>query len=600
MELNPDTAGHDPVVPAALVAATMLILPDLQTQPWWLVLPCLICLILRWHTLAVVLLLVAMSYADTWVTGAYYTSLVLLLLTRMYSDSSASSTVRLASALRQVLLALPLLIVIILLAIGAGWSGQRLPSQSMTGVSDSMTPGSVSELVNDGDLAMRVRFAGDSSPLPRQDLYWRGIVLEDFDGHTWSRSNRLRFDLDPLPAEGVQGLTYEVTLEPSFQFWLYGLHQAYTSRAQSFRDERGMLVTSDMLRQRVRYAVTSIEPPVDLSFDDETRRRNLAVPASSNPRTQQWVGNLRAAYPDDRDFTTAILRHFSEQPFFYTLTPARGSGDQIDDFMFGSRQGYCEHYAGALTFILRVAGIPARVVAGYQGGDFNPITGHWTVNQYNAHAWVEAWLPDSGWQRLDPTTAVAPERIDQGIDAWLASLSNSTDTMLDRGTRQRLWLATYPGYQSMSHSWDALQFSWNMGVYDSEGNLRSDDLNDWLAGHGLSRLPIWLLAALLVFVGVRASLSGRQARSRQSPVIREYQRLDSRLRKLGLARRPAETMAAHLERVGTDKASQAEAWKKLGSDFTEAEYRDGMIDRRTIRRRIRRLLPRALFRSADS
>lgn len=575
--------GQDLVIPAALLAAIALILPSLQTQPWWLILPCLICLILRWRIPAFALLFAAMSYADTWATGVYYLGLSLLLLMRMHSNPSARSGTQLVGALRQVLLSLPLLVVIVLLATGARWTDQRTPAQTATGVSDTMTPGSVSELINDGNLAMRVRFTEDGPAVQTQDLYWRGLVLEDFDGRTWSRSNRLAFDLEPLPAELTQRLQYLVTLEPNRQFWLYGLHQAYTSRSRTYRDARGVLVTADMVRQRVRYPVTSIAPPPELMIGAETRLRNLAVPDGSNPQTRQWVNNLRMQLADNREFTAAVLRYFNEEAFFYSLTPALNTEIQVDDFLFNTREGFCEHYAGALTFVLRAAGIPARVVTGYQGGDFNPITGHWSVYQYNAHAWVEAWFADSGWERLDPTAWIAPERINLGIDAWLASLSFSTDMTLHSDIRQRLQRAAIPGYQSVRNSLDALQYSWNLSMYDNEGNLRTEDLNDWLTDQGLANLPVWLLAALLVFVGIRAMWSGKWQRQKQSPAMREYLRLDSRLHKMGLGRRRSETVVVHLQRVGELRPDIADQCDKLGMILSEAEYRAGVLDQAEVR-----------------
>lgn len=589
--------SQDLVIPAALIAAIALILPALQAQPWWLILPCLICLILRWRTLAFVLMFAAISYADSWAAGLYYLGLSLLLLMRMHSNPVAGSVTQLTGALRQVVLSLPILVVIVMLAAGARWTDQRTPAQTSTGVSDTMTPGSVSELINDSNLAMRVRFTEGSSDLQPQDLYWRGLVLENFDGRTWSRNSRLVFDLDPLPAEVAQRQQYLVTLEPNRQFWLYGLHQAYTPRPRTYRDARGMLVTADMVRQRVRYPVTSITPPPELVLSDESRDRNLALPlpADSNPQTRQWVSELRLDYVDDREFTSAVLRHFNDEAFFYTLTPALNTEVQIDDFLFNTREGFCEHYAGALTFMLRAAGIPARVVAGYQGGDFNPITGHWTVYQYNAHAWVEAWFADSGWERLDPTAWVAPERISLGIDAWLESMLVDSENNPGRDIRQRLQLAAIPGYRSVRHSLDALQYSWNLSMYDNAGNLRTDDLNDWLEQQGLGNLPVWLLAALLMFVGMRATWGGRQRRHRLSPAVREYLRLDARLGKMGLGRRPSETMKAHMERVGDNCPGTSDRWQKLGLMLSEAAYGSEMADKADIREMTNELIIASRF-----
>lgn len=593
----PDSAaGPDLLIPATLMAAIALILPPLQTQAWWLILPCLICLILRWHSIAFVLLFASITYADSWWTGGYFLGLTVLLMMRMHSNPGAGNRARLVSVLRQLVLAAPILLIILalMLAAGARWSSRDTGNRAATGISETMTPGTVSELINDSNLAMRVRFSDNPEPLPAQDLYWRGIVMEDFDGRSWSRHNRLDFDLDPVPANvNMQDrLSYLVTLEPSRQFWLYGLHQAYATRPQTFRDTRGMLITSDMVRQRVRYPVTSIVPPAEQSLSEESRQRNLAIPADSNPQTRQWVNELRRNHNDDRAFAQAVLQHFNQQEYYYTLTPELSSQHSVDDLMFNNREGYCEHYASAMTFILRAAGIPARVVAGYQSGEFNPITGHWTVYQYNAHAWTEAWFPDSGWQRLDATAAIAPERIQSGIDAWLAALNSNELNELDRDTRLRLQLAAIPGYQSARSTLDALQYGWNLSMYDNEGNLRTEDLSAWLDRQGLGNLPVWLLALLLVAVGVRAMWGSQRERQRLSPAMRVYLRLDARLRKQGLGRRPGETITAHLGRVGAMVPEDGSRWRELSRTLTEAEYGAGESVGRDIRAEIRELVKR--------
>jgi len=579
MDVNVAVNSHKPdlVIPATLVAALALILPPLQTQAWWLILPSLICLVLRWQVFAFVLLFSAMTYADSWGAGVYFLAVSLLLLMRMHSNPAADIRAQLFGVLRQLLLALPILLVIMLLMLAAGnrWSAGGAPNRAGTGISESMTPGSVSELANNRALAMRVRFEGDGgADLQPQSLYWRGLVLEDFDGRSWTRNYRLELDLEPIPAivPSQQRVQYQVTLEPTRQSWLYGLHEAHTGRPQTYRDVRGMLITTEVLRQRVRYPLTSITPQAQQTLNIEARERNLALPAGSNPETRQWVDTLRSQFPDDRELSAAVLHHFNEQAFYYTLTPALTGQHSVDDFLFGTRQGFCEHYAGALAFVLRAAGIPARIVVGYQGGDHNPITDHWSVYQYNAHAWVEAWLPDNGWSQLDPTAYVAPDRILLGMDAWLASLDDGSQRWLRPATRLRLQLATIPGYHSVRNIRDSLQYGWNLGLYDSEGNLRSEALNERLEAQGLGNLPLWLLAALLLLVALRALWLGRRRQHKLSPAMRQYRRLDARLRKLGLQRRPSETILAHLTRVAEKKPEEKDHWQALAAQLTAAEY----------------------------
>lgn len=589
MGMNTQAAGAQPnkadlVIPATLMAAIMLILPPLQAQPWWLVLPCLICLILRWPLFAFALLFGAMTYADNWLVAVYYLGLSLLLLMRMHTNRGASSLVQLGSALRQFLFALPIFLVLLvsMIAAGARWSERSSVNSAATGVSETMTPGEVSELVNDRDLAMRVRFTESeaSEQLEAPDLYWRGLVLEDFDGRTWSRHMPLQLTLGPIPGDvAVQDrLQYLVALEPTRQFWLYGLHQAYTMLPQAYRDERGVLVSNNQIRQRLRYPVTSIPPTPELQLDRRTRERNLALPEGSNPQTRQWAEALRSQQADDQAFTQAVLRLFNEQEYFYTLTPPINSEHSVDDFLFNTQQGYCEHYAGAMAFILRSAGIPTRIVTGYQGGQYNALTAHWSVYEYNAHAWIEAWYPDTGWQRLDPTAYIAPERILLGMDAWLSTLSSEARSGLDTDTRVRMRLAEIPGYQSVRTALDALDFGWTLSMYDNEGNLRTEDLSDWLQRQGLGNLPLWLLALLLLAVGARAMWGSQLKSQRKSPTVRNYLRLNAKLQKHDLGRQPGETMAAHLERVGKNMPGNFDQWQKLGIMYSDAEYGQGDIE----------------------
>jgi protein-glutamine gamma-glutamyltransferase len=552
-----DAQGADMIIPAAMIAATALMLPPLHSQAWWLILPSLICLILRWQSLAVLLLLAAISYADTWLAGGYFLVLSQLWLMRMHSNRGAGAFSRLRSVLQQMLLALPIMLVLFLLLAAAGtrWTDRGPSGRAATGVSDTMTPGSISELVNDNATAMRVRFLNDSQAavLQPSELYWRGLVLEDFDGHSWSRNSRLQFDLEAVPTDipRDQRLSYLVTLEPTRQSWLYGLHQAYAERAQTYRDERGMLISTDLIRQRVRYPVTSVPPPVVRSLDMAIRERNLALPANSNPQTRRWLNDLRPQFADDKELTRTLMQHFSTEAFYYTLTPALSSEHSVDDLLFNTREGYCEHYASALTFMLRASGIPSRVVAGYLGGEFNPLTGHWTVAQANAHAWVEAWYPEQGWLRLDPTTQISPERI-------------RPDT--------RPGSTAVPGYQQIRQISEALLYGWHLSMYDNDGNLRTAELNLWLESRGLGNLPLWLLAAVLLAVGARAMWGGQRPRQDLSPTMRAYLRLDARLRKQGLGREPGETIAGHLYRVGNTLSADRSNWQRLAESVSAAEY----------------------------
>lgn len=589
---NSDKTTLDLVVPLALALAAALVLPALQTQAWWIVLPCLISLMIGWRLLSFVLLFAAMSYADSWAAGVYFLLMSLLLLMRMSpaADKKKLTTGNVASlrlALTQLLLALPILVLIsaLIVAGGANWNENPSPNRSGTGISESMSPGSVSALISSPDLVMRVRFDSNASaPLP-QDLYWRGLVFEQFDGRTWSRAGELDFDLVAEPV--TDSLSYEVALEPTRQFWLYGLHQAHTARANTYYDSRGMLITSVPVRQRIRYDVNSYSPTPVLSMTDQELERNLALPATSNPRTLAWVSEIRQQYTDDWQLTQAVLENFNDQEFYYTFTPALTSGHSVDDFLFETREGFCEHYAGALAFVLRAAGIPARIVAGYQGGDYNNISRHWTVYQYNAHAWVEAWYPGQGWIHLDPVTRVAPDRVNISLDAWLMSSAEE----LPASAQLRLQLARVPGYDAARHTLDAAQYFWNFGLFDAQGNLRTEELIAWLDERGLGTLPIWMLIGLLLLVGaktagfnafnpalpdtylrqIRMRFSSR-SKTRSEVTLKAYLKFEANLRKQGLGRWPSETIHAHLRRVSTAYPNRRAEFLQLADEAAAAIY----------------------------
>jgi transglutaminase-like putative cysteine protease len=571
----PIKASPDMVVPIALVTGLLLVFPPLQVQAWWLILPCLICLILRWCSLALLLLFASMTYVDSWWAVTYFLIIITLLFMRLDSRQGTDGWGQLRNTLRQLILTIPLLLIIMVLIVAAGsqWSPRSRTDQSVTGVSDSMTPGAISELVNDTDLAMRVRFDAEHDLQP-EDLYWRGLVFEDFDGQTWQRSQRLDFDLDPIPAsvKTEDRLHYLVTLEPGRQTWLYGLHEAYPIRSQTYRDHRGLMVTTDVIRQRIRYPVTSIPPQPEYMLSEEQRERNLALPEGGNNQTRLLASRLRQTFVDDQAFIEAVLHHFNQQSFYYTLNPALTGEQGIDDFMFNTRQGFCEHYAGAMTFLLRAAGIPARVVVGYLGGEFNNMTGHWQVAQYNAHAWVEAWVPETGWQRFDPTLAVAPERVMSGLDAWLLSLSREEQQALGRETRLRLFMNAVPGYSAIKEFAEALQYGWNLSMYDSEGELRTEDLATWLERQGLGSLPVWLLVILLLFVGGRVMFAERRKNQTLSPAIQAYLQLNRALKKIGLERKSPETIMGHMQRVASVRNDLAVPCCELGRLLSDSLY----------------------------
>jgi transglutaminase-like putative cysteine protease len=414
------------------------------------------------------------------------------------------------------------------------------------GLSDKMAPGQLSHLAQSEDTAFRVRFYG---PAPAQtELYWRGPVLGAFDGQTWTRvRSRVRYGDKQALALSVQGrpVRYEVTLEPSASRWLFALEMA-----EQVPEVPGnvALVTSQFeltsaypVQQRVRYALSSYTRFSLQASELDNPDQWLLLPDGRNPRALA-EGRLLAGEPDPLKRVRTVLRRFSRENFVYTLDPPLLPGaDSIDDFLYGSRAGFCEHYAGSFVFLMRAAGVPARVVTGYQGGDMNPIDGYLTVRQSDAHAWAEVWLAGRGWVRVDPTAAVAPERIRRGLARALPPPAPFSIEGLGRlmEAGNGTWVA------QIRYAMSAMNNGWNQWVlnYSPErqrGVLArvQERLFDWRTG-----------IALAVLCGVIFFAQVLRRRSRLHPVDALYSALCKRLAQLGLPREIDEGPNAFAARV---------------------------------------------------
>jgi transglutaminase-like putative cysteine protease len=312
-----------------------------------------------------------------------------------------------------------------------------------SGLGDTMEPSGLQELLVDDSPAFRVTFDG---ALPeRSKLYWRGPVLTAFDGRVWSRPGYLadarRRDTIRQPGTIVD---YEVTLEPSDRRWLMALDVPLVAPDNAVRGADMSLVAVKPVDQLLRYHVSSaLRYELGLELSAYERNRDLALPDGFDPRARELAEKWRRELPNDNAIIRIALDLFHKD-FFYSLTVPELGRNSVDDFLFETRKGFCQHFSSAFTVLMRAAGIPARVVTGYQGGYYNKIGGYLVVRQSDAHAWTEVWLRDRGWVRIDPTAAVSPQRVDLGARAaagasaawyqadWLLTLRNQLD-LVNRG-----------------------------------------------------------------------------------------------------------------------------------------------------------------------
>ena len=290
-----------------------------------------------------------------------------------------------------------------------------------SGLSDTLDPGSIEQLVQDDSLAFRVEFSGALPP--KQDLYWRSHLYEAFDGRRWQvHALRKQANATRTPAQAASDATnltaYRIIAEASQQRNLFALAVPVKVSEKTFIAPSGLITSEKPLSQRFSYQVESVRQLPQLVSDSE-KIENLYLP-DNNPKTIELARQLKQQYPVTPDLISAIASRFNAQNYYYSLTPPALGEDAVDQFLFTTRTGFCSHYASATALILRAAGIPARVVGGYQGGEWHAEQGYLAVRQREAHAWVE-YLVDDAWHRFDPTAAVAPERILNDLSSVLSA-----------------------------------------------------------------------------------------------------------------------------------------------------------------------------------
>lgn len=426
---------------------------------------------------------------------------------------------------------------------GALWGVHDSRDEGVSGFSETLEPGSVAGLSLSRAVAFRVDFPG---PIPdTTDLYWRGLVLDSFDGTRWFRAGGPPAEADALIRALASGsrVVHTVTLEPHNARWLFALDLPVSPPEKIVFGPDRTLEAPRPVRSRIRYDMISV-PGARLD-EDRPDARWTDLPAGGNSRSRELAGQWRAAGHSTRRMVDVALDMFAHDGFAYTLRPGPSQGDLIDHFLFTSRQGYCEHFASALTFLLRAAGVPARVVVGYQGGERNPVGGYLMVRQSEAHAWVEVWM-EGAWTRVDPTSVVAPLRIAQG---QAAALPEEVSALPEEGVALVRAVGRF-----VRLGWDASNNAWNQWVLDfsferQRGLWSRFGLDAW-SRRGAGVLAMTLGAGIAVILGVVFVILLRPERRRADRVQAAYVRFCRELARHGVVRHPSEGPDALARRVG--------------------------------------------------
>ena len=538
-------------------------------------------------SLCFVMLMVAFLYSQSVLMTLYIAAVVTIITGAMIalnrSPLIVDTTGTLAMAGKIFLQAVPLTVVLFMVfpRIAPLWAVPIQSNSGTTGVTDEMSPGDISQLGRSGDLAFRVQFENTLPPL-HQDLYWRGLVLDAFDGETWRRTRssslssasaltNFRWNWEERIRTDGSGIYYNVILEPTQQPWIYGLHLAQPQSRNVFQSRNFELFNDGLITQRLSYDLLSFaNNQTDLILRDNVRSRNLGLPTTGNAQSREFARQLRASVDSNRDYAFAVLAHFQRNQFFYTLNPALLGENRIDDFLFSTLEGFCEHYASTFAFLMRTVGIPSRVIVGYQGAEYNRFENYMMVYQYNAHAWNEVWLEGEGWVRFDPTAAVSPERIEIGVEAAL----RDDPAFLEESLFSAMRLGRFSWLNTMRLRLDAIEYEWNRRVvsYDEEAQF---ELFERLFGEITEQKVLLLLLGLagIVILGVALTVIRIEPGSRHDPVTKLYLRVSRELEKIGLARLRGEGPLNYRDRVAAAKPELAGVMGELTALYVELNYR---------------------------
>lgn len=513
-----------------------------------------------------------------------YVLLICSILSLNVTPSPVQSNRVLPQAIKLTLQCLPVVVALFVLfpKIGSLWSVPLPQNAARTGVSDTISPGDISRLTKDGGKAFTVSF--EKSMPDNKDLYWRGIVLSDFDGKTWSsnrwasgqntsvvkwnhhsiRSRALHwFDEIQRDSEPIR---YEIILEPTQQTWLFALPLARVEMANSGLTREYTAVSQAPVRKRINYQVESV---LNYKIDQQElpqwhRQRNLNLPEGFNQQTlsvaRQWQADSQSTEQLIGRFLDLITRDYT-----YTLEPDVLGLHTVDDFLWKTKKGYCEHFASAFVVFMRAAGVPARLVAGYQGGEV--IGDFLQVSQADAHAWAEVWIEGQGWQRVDPTAAIAPDRVENGIRS-----------VFDRSVSNPLSFESYRHIYLINNirlRLDTLNYKWQKFVLNYD-NDSQNKLLTYLLGT-TDKVKVGLMLGLCIgfiligLIMIKHAMGGqnRRAHSIEYKAIKPFL---IRAEKAGYTILPSETLSAFVSKISKDYPQQRSTLAQFVTVFENCAY----------------------------
>jgi len=549
--------------------------------------------------LAFVVIATAFLFSQSIYLAAYQILSILFVLTAMVatqrSNQNRSPMQALRVTTRLLLQATPIMLVFFLVfpRLEPFWSVPERDNSGGTGMSETMTPGDIAKLNQSDELVFRASFQG-ATPESRQ-LYWRGMAQTHFDGKTWTRGNTEHNDsaalINDMPVYlSGRPLNYSVVMEASQQYWLFPLPVAVTDHTDQqlsridVQPDFSLRTREPLVKRTLIHYQSYPDSLKGLYESGRVLSLASALPAGYNPRSVELARKMANEAGSTDEFIAALQSLIGQGGYYYTLEPPTLGYHSIDEFLFETRKGFCEHYSSAAVVLLRAAGIPSRVVVGYQGGEYNSLSNALTVRQFDAHAWVEYWEAGSGWIRFDPTASVAPSRILMGMQGALRS-----DPSIEASVFSSLYYRNLPVIKDLRMRLEALNMGWQKWVVNFD-NARQTHLLEKLLGEVTPlRTGLLVLGVLLFIFVVRGLLAVWRVNRTDLPLEQiYYRRFIAKLSSLGLVRVGSEAPGEFGRRIAEEYPQLRNEVLAISAQFEAVSYAG--LDQSTHISRLKRLV----------
>lgn len=448
----------------------------------------------------------------------------------------------------------------------------RVNRSASTGFSDRISPGSIAALANSSDIAFRAEFPGSKTP-PPGPMYWRGAVMWHCDGMEW-RAPYVQTSISGSTRQFPSGnpIRQRITLAPHGARWMFALDRPFEIPPGAILARGDCLSSVQIIRKARRYEVVSSPGADGKKLTPGERREALELPTSISPAVRELAQSWATQNTNPRGIVNSALQFFRTQNFRYSLTPGEYRKNDLDQFLFHRRVGFCEHYAASFATLMRLAGIPARVVVGYLGGEYNDLGHFFLVRQADTHAWCEVWLSDSGWTRVDPTSVVAPGRASLDLTSFLerriasGQMEARQSAFLTRFGRSALFTNFRLAFETLSYEWDTRLLAFDADV--QEVLLDSIGLANRRPFVLIVEILIVAIALLVIYFGWMQLLT----RSRADRVKALYERFCQKAARLGVRRDPWEGPSDFSRRAARLLPNESERIRQISDTYIALRY----------------------------